>query len=329
MRALRFARFGGPEVLELADVPRPTANVEFAVVQVEAAGVNPSDVKNVAGAMEGTSLPRTPGREFAGTVVDGPAAWVGRAVWGTGAALGFARDGTHAEYVRFPVTALRERPHALGAADAAAVPIPFVTAWLGIDALSLRAGETIVVVGAAGGVGSAVVQLAHWRGARVIGVVRRPLGDDVPTVARPDVVVRTDELGDQPGALAEAVRELTGGRGADCGYDTVGGAGFEAHLGTLATAGRMAVIASTGERRVTFDLIAFYRRELRLVGIDSRKHDEDGAARVLSAIAPGFETGALVGPGIGMIVGLDRAREGYTAVAAGGTGRVVIAPGGQ
>ncbi len=81
MQAVRFSRFGGPEVLDLAEVRAPAPAVGEAVVRVEAAGVNPSDVKNVAGAFASTTLPRVPGREFAGTVVDGPAELVGRRVW--------------------------------------------------------------------------------------------------------------------------------------------------------------------------------------------------------------------------------------------------------
>ena len=81
MRALRFDRFGDPGVLHVADVPEPTGSRRDAVVRVKAASVNPSDVKNVAGLMDWTVLPRTPGRDFAGVVVDGPREWHGAAVW--------------------------------------------------------------------------------------------------------------------------------------------------------------------------------------------------------------------------------------------------------
>lgn len=89
MRALRFDRFGDPAVLQVADVPDPVASPRHAVVRVEAASVNPSDVKNVAGQMDWTVLPRTPGRDFAGVVVSGPPEWEGVAVWGTGGDVGF------------------------------------------------------------------------------------------------------------------------------------------------------------------------------------------------------------------------------------------------
>ena len=77
MRALRFNEFGDPGVLHLADLPDPTTTTHEAVIRVDAASVNPSDVKNVAGAMDWTVLPRTPGRDFAGVVVSGPPEWEG------------------------------------------------------------------------------------------------------------------------------------------------------------------------------------------------------------------------------------------------------------
>src|ERR1700733_11909138 len=84
MRALRFNQFGGPDVLHVADLPDPHATAKEAVIRVKAASVNPSDVKNVAGQMDWTVLPRTPGRDFAGVVVSGPSEWEGAKVWGTG-----------------------------------------------------------------------------------------------------------------------------------------------------------------------------------------------------------------------------------------------------
>lgn len=170
MRALRFARFGSPDVLELVERPIPQATDDEVVVRVDAAAVQPSDIKGVAGMMEGTVLPRTPGRDFTSVVVEGPRELLGRAVWGTAGDLGFTRDGTHAEYVRFPAAGLGPRPATLSVEQAAAVPLTFITAWIGlINAAQLHEGESVVVFGASGGVGGAVTQLAHWRGARVIG----------------------------------------------------------------------------------------------------------------------------------------------------------------
>ena len=107
MRALRFDRFGPPGQLQVQEIERPHSQREEVVVQVHAAGVNPSDVKNVAGVMEGTTLPRTPGRDFAGVVADGPAELLRTEVWGTGGDIGFTRAGSHAEYLLLPSEAAK------------------------------------------------------------------------------------------------------------------------------------------------------------------------------------------------------------------------------
>jgi NADPH2:quinone reductase len=321
MKALSFSRFGSPEVLELIDLPIPLATGSEAVIRVDAAAVEPSDVKSVAGVMDGTVLPRTPGRDFSGVVVDGPRKFLGRSVWGTAGFLGFTQDGTHAEYVRFPVAGLRVRPESLTPEQAATVPVTFITAWRGLlDVAQVRPDETVIVFGVSGGVGGAVTQLAHWRGARVIGVDLVPPGDD-PAGARPDLLF----IGMGASELGDAVREVTQGHGAAVGFDAVGGGGFEAHLGTLANGGRLAVIASSGERRVSFDLIDFYRRELRLFGIDSRKIEAEESARILERLELGFLTGVLRPPPIAARFPLARAREAYQAVARGDAhGRVVL-----
>ncbi len=112
MRAIRFETFGNPSVLKVAEVPTPTVDEKAALVRVLAASINPSDVKNVAGAMRQTTLPRISGRDFAGVVDAGPAEWIGAEVWGTGGDVGFTRDGTHAELLAVPTASLRRKPAA-------------------------------------------------------------------------------------------------------------------------------------------------------------------------------------------------------------------------
>src|ERR1700683_4638604 len=95
IRAIQFKAFGDPSVLELAEVAAPVVHETTALVRVMAASINPSDVKNLAGAMKQTTLPRIPGRDFAGVVEAGPANWIGAAVWGTGGDTGLPRRGHH------------------------------------------------------------------------------------------------------------------------------------------------------------------------------------------------------------------------------------------
>src|SRR5579863_2560724 len=99
MRALRFHQFGDLGELKLEEVPEAAVGPDEVRVRIGAASINPSDVRNVEGKMEGTTLPRVPGRDFAGTVVDGPHELLGTAIWGTGGDIGFTRDGSHAESI--------------------------------------------------------------------------------------------------------------------------------------------------------------------------------------------------------------------------------------
>ncbi|VVD34505.1 quinone oxidoreductase family protein [Paraburkholderia dioscoreae] len=319
MKAIQFKTFGSPEVLEHLDLPMPQADADNVVVQVKAASVNPSDVKNVSGHFGHTVLPRTPGRDFSGVVVDGPQTWLGAEVWGTGGDIGFTRDGTHAEFIKVPLAALSRKPRTLSHAEASAIGVNFVVAWLGtVEYAHLQAGETIAVIGAGGGVGGAVVQIAKARGARVIAVDRHPLDADTPAGRLIDDYVPFDEN------VTDRLRALTGGAGADVVYDTVGGVAFETALSLVKRRGRVLEISATGKRRVEFDLIDFYHNETQLLGVDSAKLGVADSAPLMTALVEGFETGKLTGPVIAQAFPLERAREAYDAVAAGTRGRVVI-----
>ncbi|HEX7910941.1 MAG TPA: zinc-binding alcohol dehydrogenase family protein [Paraburkholderia sp.] len=319
MKAIQFKSFGNPAVLEPVDLPKPEADADNAVVQIKAASVNPSDVKNVAGHFGHTVLPRTPGRDFSGVVVDGPQAWLGVEVWGTGGDIGFTRDGTHAEFIKIPLAALSRKPKTLSHAEASAIGVNFVVAWLGtVEYAHLQAGETIAVIGAGGGVGGAVVQIAKARGARAIAVDRRPLDAGTPAGRLIDDYVPFDE------SVTERLKALTGGAGADVVYDTVGGVAFETALSLVKRRGRVLEISGTGKRRVEFDLIDFYHNETQLLGVDSAKLGVADSAPLMSALVEGFESGKLTGPAIAQTFPLERAREAYEAVAAGTRGRVVV-----
>src|ERR1700722_5421572 len=155
MRALRFQKTGSLDELRVEDVPKPVPIAGEVLVQVKAAAINPSDVKNVLGKMHETSVPRIPGRDFAGLVADGPEAWKGKAVFGSGGNLGFGRDGTHAEFVTVPVSALNPLPRNLTFEQAAAMGVAYLTAWVAVvSTAKIQAGETILITGTTGAVGS-------------------------------------------------------------------------------------------------------------------------------------------------------------------------------
>jgi NADPH2:quinone reductase len=321
MKAVRFARHGKPDVLTVDDVPVPVLDGQAALVRVESASINPSDVKNVQGLMDQTTLPRTPGRDFAGVVEAGPKSWVGAEVWGSGGDVGFTRDGSHAEYIAVPVASLRHKPKNLSFDQAASVGVNFSTAWMGlVEAAGLRAGETVLIIAASGGVGNAGVQIAAHIGATVIGSDRREPRSGA-AIMRAGLSLVADGA-DIPAAL----RQATNGRGADVVLDCVGGLMFRHALDCLALKGRLIEMSVTGTREVSFNLADFYHNQLHLTGIDTLELDLTAAAELLEKLRPGFETGKYQPASITGRFPLRDAAAAYQAVAAGEPGRVVLRP---
>lgn len=314
MRAARMIEFGKPEALQVVEIEEPHPTPDEVLIAVRAAGVNPSDIGNLAGRFPQTKLPRTPGRDYAGVVVQGPPELLGKEVWGTGGELGFTRDGSHAQYIVAPRGAVREKPAILSIEQAAGIGVPFVTAWLAVvEAAHVTTGETFVVTGSRGSVGSAAVQIARWRGARTIGVQRGATGGGA------DVVLDSDRED-----IVKRILELTSGRGADACLDAVGGPLFDIALASLARGGRLAAITAKGDGRVSFDLRDFYHRELRLIGVDSLKLDTTGAAKVLDELRDGFTSRALHPADI-QTYPLAQASDAYAAIVSGrATGKVVL-----
>jgi NADPH:quinone reductase-like Zn-dependent oxidoreductase len=307
MKALRFETYGPPSVLSLEDVPIPVPKVGEVLVEVHASAINPSDVKNVAGAFK-TELPRTPGRDYAGVVVSGDA-WRGKAVWGSGAGSGTSRDGAHAQYLVIASDGLSEKPSHLSMAEAGAVGVPYITAWSAlIRTGELRPGETVLITGASGAVGRAATQLAHWKGAKVIGV------DITDKTSEADVFI--DARDREHPAVNAQVKALTNGSGVDLVLDAVGGSIFDVGLKSLRRGGRQVAITSVGNRRVDFDLVDFYHNELRLVGVDTLSLTASEIAKTMSELRIGFETGHLRPPSVASWP-LEQAALAYQAVANG------------
>jgi NADPH:quinone reductase-like Zn-dependent oxidoreductase len=302
----------------VAEIAAPVINETMALVRIMAASINPSDVKNVAGAMKQTTLPRTPGRDFAGLVEAGPTEWIEAPVWGTGGDTGFTRDGTHAEMIAVPVASLRRKPDTLSFDQAASVGVNYMAAWRGLEVAGLRAGETVLLIGAGGGVGGAAAQIARRIGARVIGADRHAPHPDAPILGIADKLIVGAE------DLPAEVRATTDGKGADVVFDLVGGVMFRNAVDSLALRGRVVEIAATGGREVSFDIADFYHNESRLYGVDTLKYDLTASAAVLEALTPGFVAGDYRAAPITETRGLDDVREAYCAVAAGSPGRVVL-----
>jgi len=239
MKAWRVAELGEPQqVMELReDVARPVAGEGRLLVRVRAAAVNFPDALMVRGHYQvRPPLPFTPGVELCGEIVDGGRA--GERVIGTAA----VPAGAFAEYALMDAATAFPAPESLDDAEAAALHIGYQTAWFGLHRrAALKAGETLLVHAAAGGVGSAAVQLGKAAGATVIGVVGGP---DKAAVARElgcDLVVdrRTEDF-------VAAVKAATGGRGADVVFDPVGGDAYTGSARCVAFEGRILVVGFAG-----------------------------------------------------------------------------------
>lgn len=321
MRAIQIQAFGDIGALRVVEVPDPVATADTAVVRVEAASINPSDVKNVQGGMRQTTLPRVPGRDYAGVVECGPSDWLGARVWGTGGDVGFTRDGTHAQKLAVPVASLRRLPSRLSFEDGASIGVTYMAAWCGlVEAAGLKSGETLAIIGAGGGVGGAAAQIAKHLGAHVIGVDKRE-----PHLEAPIRKVAEMLFIDAPDAGA-VIRQATQGRGADVVLDTVGGELFRQSLAALAHQGRLIAISSTGSREVSFDLVDFYHNESRLFGVDTLKRDLIASASILEALSGGFEAGDYRAAPIAASFPVGEVVAAYQRVAEGAPGRVVLHP---
>ena len=306
MKALRFERYGPPSVLSVQELRVPDLRPGEVLVELHASAINPSDVKNVAGVFK-ASLPRIPGRDYAGVVVAGDG-WKGKEVWGSGAGFGVSRDGTHAQYIVVSSDGLSEKPARLSMEEASAVGVPYLAAWSGlVDAANLQAGETVLISGALGAVGRAATQIAHWRKAKVIGADISDQPSDV------DVFINTKAK-----ELAVEVKALTDGKGADLVFDAVGGPMFEPCMKSLRLGGRQVAITSIGSGRVEFNLVDFYHNLLRLIGVDTLKLTGPAIAKIMDELRAGFEGGHLR-PSPVRRWSLDQAFDAYTAVEKGAT----------
>ncbi len=281
-------------------------------------------MKAAIGMMPYAVFPRTPGRDYAGIVVDGPAHLLGKEVFGSSGDLGIRRDGTHSSHLRVEADALVEKPATLSLNEAAGIGVPFVTAQEGFRRSGMpKAGETVLILGLNGKVGQAAAQIASWQGARVIGVVRKD--EPYAGFASGPVEVINSERED----VATRVREMTGGKGANIVYNTVGEPYFEAGTKSLAILGRQIFIAAL-KQTVPFDIFSFYRGRHTYIGIDTLSLSSIATGEILRDLVPGFAAGKLKPFPIldSAIYPLSRAAEAYVAVLGSSRDRLVFQPNG-
>ncbi len=299
----------------------PTLQAGEALVRVRSAGVNPSDVKAALGIMPQAVFPRTPGRDFAGVVTEGPTAWIGKEVWGSGGDIGITRNGSHAAWLVLPEAALREKPQNLSFEEAGSVGVPFITAYEGFRRSGMpQRGQTVAVMGANGKVGQAAVQLAAQAGAQVIAVRRGAGAWEGPTPGVHSVDASRENV-------AARIRELSEGKGAHIVFNTVGSPYFEAANQAMAK-GATQIFISTIERPVPFDIFTFYRGMHTYVGIDTLALHATETNERMEAMRAGFEAGTLKPFSVAAdaVFSLDHALAVYREVLGGASRRVVFNP---
>lgn len=235
MRALQLVAYDGPDGLRPADVPEPSADAGGIVVDVHAIGINYPDLLMTKGSYQvKPELPFVPGSEIAGVVHEAPP----KSEWKPGDRVAaFVWSGAYAERVYVPLNAVFPLPPTMDFITGAATVINYHTVHFALARRgALRQGETLLVLGAAGGIGSAAVQVGRGLGARVIGGVATEDQLDAAREAGADEVLVLHE------GFSAAVRDLTGGRGVDVVLDPLGDWLFGEALRALAPEGRILVV---------------------------------------------------------------------------------------
>ncbi|MDH2413592.1 NADPH:quinone oxidoreductase family protein [Nocardioides sp. CER19] len=327
MRAWRVAELGEPSaVMRLEDVDAPTPAPRQLAVRVLATPANFPDALMCRGLYQvRPELPFTPGVELCGEVVALGDEVTGFAVGDRVVGASVLPYGGFADVALMDVATTFPAPASLDDAQAASLYIGYQTGWFGLHRRAgLRAGETLLVHAAAGGVGSAAVQLGKAAGATVIGVVGGPEKAAVARELGSDVVVdrHTEDF-------VQVVKEHTGGRGADVVYDPVGGDTYQRSTKCVAFEGRILVIGFAGGEIQSAALNHALIKNYSIVGLHWGLYnvvDPAAVAECHRALTDLADRG-LVRPLVSERISLERAADGVQRLADGATvGRVVVTP---
>ena len=330
MKAVLIRKHGGPEVLEIADLPKPEPGPGQVLVRVKAAGMNHLDTW-VRRGMPGMKLPmpRVLGCDASGLVEAlgpgvgsikvgdrifvAPGLCCGRCAhcldgWDPLCAeygiIGEHCDGTQAEYTLLPEGNVLPLPDSLSFEQGAAFPLVFLTAWhMLVTRAAVRMGETVLVQAGASGVGSAAIQMAKIHGARVLTTVgSKEKGEKVRTLGADEVILYRDT------DLRGEVRRLTEGRGVDVIIENVGEAVWDASVKSLSPGGRLVTCGATSGYQGMTDIRYLFSKGLSILGSTM------GSRAELRTVARLVGDGRLK-PVIDRVMPLDRVAEGHRAMA--------------
>lgn len=324
MKAILAREFGGPDVLKLEDVPDPVAGPGQVRVRIHAVGVNPYDTYMRAGGYAiKPDLPYTPGADAAGVIdqvgngVDG---WkAGDRVYISGTATGKAH-GAYAQLAVCEAGQVHRLPARITFAQGAGLFVPYVTAWRALfGRANARAGDTVLIHGASGGVGIAATQFAVAAGLTVIGTAGTDEGLAVVTRqgARHAINHRTAGYLDQ-------ITSATGGRGPDVILEMLANVNLDHDLTVVAPGGRIVVIGNRG--RVEIDARKIMSKDCAVYGLALWGIPPDEIRRAHAAITAGLDSGAL-NPVVGREMPLaDAARAHAAVMEPGAHGKIVLVP---
>lgn len=320
MKAIRVARFGEPEVMRLEEIPDPTPGPGQILVRLHAAGVNPVDTYIRAGKYARLpSLPFTPGMDGAGVVVHSEDDNTGLPA-GTRVYLSGTLTGTYAELALCEVKNAHPLPANISFQQGAAIGTPYATAYRALFfRAQARAGETVLVHGASGGVGTAAVQLARATGLRVFGTAGTAEGrSQVQREGAHEVFDHTQA------GYRQQISDATGGKGVDVILEMLANVNLDTDLGLLAKNGRVIVIGSRG--RIEIDPRATMARDADIRGMILASASPAELAGIQAGLYAGLENGSLR-PIVGRVFALEEAPSAHRAVmAAGARGKIVLLP---
>jgi NADPH2:quinone reductase len=308
--------------LQLIDQIKPNIKKNECLIKVISSGINPSDALAAMGYFNHAVLPRVPGRDFAGIVIEGPGHLMGKKVWGTGGAAGIASDGTQSEYIKLQIDEISEIPSNLNIVIAGAQPLPYVTAYYSlVKRAHLQKSETVLVVGALGQVGSAAMSICEWTKCPAIALVR---GTQELNKA---IKQGWNAINSEENNLAEKILAANKGQPLQVILNSVGNIYWQEFTNILSEFGRIVTIgARENVRDAQINLFNLYRANQDLIGINTVSLNFSENAKLLDELKIGFEENQLkpltVDPS--MIYSLNNANEAYKEVLQGSSGKRVV-----
>ena len=290
MRAIVVKQPGGPEVLQIGEVPDPKPREGDLIVRVRAAGVNRADLLQRLGRYPPPAgEPGIIGLEVAGEVehAAGPYQRGDRV-------MALLAGGGYAEKARAPAAQAMRIPETLSFEEAAAIPEAFLTAWLNLITLgALQPGQVVVIHAAGSGVGTAALQLCRGVASVVLATASQAKHEACRALGATHLLARHEV----PTRLAEAVQAASGGRGADIIFDLVGAAYLEANIAALGLHGRLCCISTISGAKGVLDLNALLRQRLTILGSSLRTRSAEQKAKLVADFSartlPRFERGEL------------------------------------